>query len=263
MKKTLGILMIMAVALFAPAGMATVTACNYDYSDASGYGTAWNQDPSWQRLGTKWNAESSPVYAGDTSDDGVFWSVNGGAYGHDAITVGDKVTFKFVMYKYEWGNHLYDYLKVWVDKDQNGKFDDGVFYQNKWQFAKVVTERVCDRGGCRNVEKYVLNDGGDAGQTPKTPYAKGDGLAEIYKTFYYTIDNFDWAAGEYWLRARVVCNADINSNPDSFSPYGYYYQGETEDWKLTVNKKVPEPGCLLLMGLGLLGLAGVRRKTKK
>jgi hypothetical protein len=240
MKKMLVFTMMMAFMISAGAA----AAANYDYSDAAGYSLANHSNPSWQRLGTAWNAEAQPsagVIWSDGSDDGVFWSINGGAFGRAEITAGDEVTFKFVMYKEMWGRHSYDYLKVWVDWDRDRNFaDDGVFYQNQWWFQ---------------------SDSGDAGQTPTTPYAYGDGLAQIYKTFYYTITmNAD--PGEYWLRARVVCNADINSNPGSFTPTGQYWQGEVEDWKFKVNP-VPEPATLLLFGLGLLGLAGIGRKLKK
>jgi hypothetical protein len=42
----------------------------------------------------------------------------------------------------------------------------------------------------------------------------------------------------------------------------YYWQGEVEDWKLTVNP-VPEPSTMLLVGLGLGSLAVFRRKSQK
>lgn len=243
MKKVLSILTISCFALVIFTGAAL--AATYDYSDATGYSLAQHQYNSWQRLGSAWNADATPgsnTVWEDASDDGVFWSIDGGkTYGHDAITQGQTVTFKFVMYKEMWGRHNYDLLKAWIDWDQDKNFADNLFYEGQWNFK---------------------TDSGDAGQAPTTAYAYGDGLAQIYKTFYKTI-TVDADAGDYWLRARVICNADINSNNANLTPYGSigWGQGEIEDWKFTV-KQVPEPASLLLFGLGLLGLAGVRRKMK-
>ena len=33
----------------------------YDYGDATGYANATHSDPSWQRLGTSWDSEYSPI----------------------------------------------------------------------------------------------------------------------------------------------------------------------------------------------------------
>lgn len=187
------------------------------------YGTASHSDASWQRLGSS-----------NTSNDGVTWSINGGAYGHDTIIAGQTVTLKFDMYKYEWGRHNYDALKVWIDKNQNGNFLDAgeMVFSDQWNFFSDPRNTHDDR------------------------------VANLWTSFYYTLTVPTLANGDYWLRARVACNESIHNNLDNLTPYGNIWQGEVEDWKVTV-APVPEPSTLLLMGLGLGGVAFMRRKFKK
>ena len=91
---------------------------------------------------------------------------------------------------------------------------------------------------------------------------------------FYTDDIIigDTFAGTTWLRARVSCSESINGvtglyNPDDpdnagrMSATGHLGQGETEDYKINV-APVPVPGAVWLLGSGLLGLLGVRRKRK-
>ena len=216
-------------------------ATNYDFGDAPGYADVMHSDPSWQRLGILWDSESS-AKAVDSSDDGVSWSTDGGTtWGNSEILAGGTVTFKFDMYKDEWGEHDFDALKVWIDWNQDQDFIDSgeMILTDQWNFK---------------------TDPGNSGQTPTTTYAYGDGLAQITKSFYHNIfipENS--ILGDYWLRARVACNADIRSNFDNMTPTGYIYQGEVEDWKFTV-KSVPEPATAFLLGIGLFGLATVGRK---
>lgn len=210
-------------------------ACSYDYSDATGYGSASHQDASWQRLGTQWDAESGPK-AVDTSDDGVYWSVdNGVTWGHENITAGQTVKFRFDMYKEKWGRHDFDALKVWIDFNNDKDFTDAgeIILASQWNFKS-------EQG-----------------------YAYGDGLAGISKSFYTdVVMPTSTTLTEYWLRAQVVCSADIRGDLGNLTATGHWYQGEVEDWKMTANP-VPEPSTMILFGAGLAGVAILRRRNKK
>jgi PEP-CTERM motif len=58
--------------------------------------------------------------------------------------------------------------------------------------------------------------------------------------------------------------ADTNLFDES-TPYGYYYQGKTADWKISVEPApVPEPSTFGLFGIGMfLFLAIARQKRNR
>ena len=200
------------------------------YSTAPEYAPASHGSPLWQQLG------SSP-----TVNDGVTWSINGGAYGNATLAAGELVTFKFDMYKKEWGIHAYDAIKVWIDWNNDKDFTD--------------------------TGEMILSDKWNLWTDSRNPNPRGDSSANLLTSFYTTFVIPANATGEFWLRARVACSESIGDgagtgNMSGLTPTGYLSQGEVEDWKLTVSP-VPEPSTILLLGLGLGGVAIMRRRLKK
>ncbi len=216
------------------------------------YGTATHSTPNWQTLEDPLNGD----------DFGVSWSVDGGTtWGREDLFVGQSVQFRFNMHKRNVGTHYADLLGAWFDWGQDGVFDHDadqiVYHEHVLATSKGVvnTEHEQALGSYR---------------TPDTP-----NIEVFSASFDLTADH----VGENWLRAQVTCTHSVTKKDgisnhwdaqwDSyyirnyqnlFQPTGHYYQGETEEWMITVSH-VSEPGSIALLGLGLLGLAAARRRT--
>jgi hypothetical protein len=179
------------------------------------YGAAWHDTDEWQRLGND-----------NTEDDGVWWSINGGSWGHDDLTVGDQVSFRFDLWTSGTGRHNYNQVKAWVDWNQN------------YAWTNDLSEIVLEERVFRNPDYDV------------------PASTSILTSASFLIT--DDMIGDLWLRGRAQCN---HVPFGSMTPYGNLWQGEVEDWRLTVNAtNVPEPSSILLIGAGLLGLIGVRNR---
>ena len=79
-------------------------------------------------------------------------------------------------------------------------------------------------------------------------------------TFNFTVPTTA-IGGETWMRSRLTFDGDLA--PTDALMGGMAYTGEVEDYSVHV---VPEPSTLILLGTGLLGLAGYgyrRRKREK
>jgi hypothetical protein len=191
----------------------------------SSYGVASHTTTKWQELATA------------TSQTGVFWSVDGGTtWTQDTdlkLGLGDTIQFQFNMYKQNYGTHYADFLKAWVDWGHDGTFDST-------DVAKF---------GMQELEGYGTN--APSGDT---------------YTFYsgaYTMT--DAMFGDLFLRARVTCSESLGSQSPfynyyaAFLPTGNLWQGEVEEWSISISK-TPLPPSVLMFGTGLIGMLAVTRR---
>ncbi|GGA85704.1 hypothetical protein GCM10011369_29680 [Neiella marina] len=243
-----------------------------DYGNAgAGYAQACHDNPTWQRLGSSWDSEA--VNSGDdaTDSDGVMWRVQqaDGSWSDYSNTAelqqGDTVEFQFSFTRSTTGNaHDYDQLKAWIDWDQDAawQLDGELLTEVTWDKNRD-SEGNIDGGGTENRSLGWIDPSNQA-----LGYVRNSD--DTHGFFYQTITiPMDAMIGDTWMRVRVACSESIHRDGSGvMKPEGYLYQGEVEDYLLTIAKKttitkVSEPSAIALMMAGfLLMVARARRNSR-
>jgi len=272
MKKISGLIISLFLFSLICTSYAGATIAEFEFGDAVGYGQAKHNNQTWQYLGVGWSQEDTQQDP-DTFDDGVSWSVNGSSWklwGDNVLNLkqGDTVKFKFTVTRANYGIHPYDDLGVWLDLNGDGDWSDSgenIFFErmNKTDDWGSGSGQIPDK--LQTNKQYETKDFFSGDITVGTSFTTGD----------------------TWLRARVSCSESINGLQGKFDDdgnlegnyfkdgtealtwnagshiqaTGHLWQGETEDYRMHV-APVPVPGAVWLLGSGLLGLVGVRRRSQ-
>jgi hypothetical protein len=260
------------------------------------YGQACHETNAWQQLGDAglgrdlqgdtggtddslsknigWNSGSDQSddlngSSEDIGDNGVSWRVadaNGnftGAYGQPELTQGQDVQFKFTVTRSDEGNHLFDRLKVWVDWNGLGGFNNDAF-------GTTGSEILGQRDWAKNENADDALDGmtGSENSTYSNQIHSKNSSVTSRNYIMETTIPMSAIVGDTWMRARIVCSNSLNNYSVDMNllATGYQDQGEVEDYKVTINARpptpVPEPTTLLVFGTALIGLVLSRKKAK-
>lgn len=243
-----------------------------DYGNATGQASsACHDTDQWQKLGNTWNPDSpSTTETNPATNDGVSWTTsadNGQTWvDNGELTSEGLVVFQFDVTRATVGNHKYDLLKSWVDWDQNGAWsEDETIIAKEWW-------KDLDSEGVQQAPLIIDNNGGGDGTKnwDLSNYRSEDvfNSQDTSATFFteaITIPALD-TLKDIWLRARVVCENSLEHYADEMNliSTGYQHQGEVEDYKLVIAKKVtttdvPEPSILIIFMLGLIALISKKK----
>jgi hypothetical protein len=194
---------------------------------------------------TKWQNIASIEWSTDV---GANWGTS------STVSVGQSVEFKVTMNKTDIGNHYADFVKVWIDMNGDGTFEQSEAVLFNYQVANSTYQ----------------NSGNTERPYTGQPFSFVSNAIKVTSTM----------PSDLWVLARVTCSESLLTvangsgyswnqqwvedpattyTSDIFSPTAQYKQGQSELVMLTV----PEPGTLALVTLAILGMGWRRKQTTR